>query len=66
MKHILLAVASQLMFSEPVLYNGGRSCLPLRDSSGFSPDSLIGLSFRPIGNVKETSTGFGQRATQGH
>lgn len=65
MDHVLLAVASQLVFSEPVLQNGGRSCLPLRDSSGFSPDSLIGLKFRLIGNVDETSTGFGQAARCG-
>ena len=63
MKHFLLAVASQLIFSEPVLKNGGRSCLPLRDSSGFTPDSLIGLRFRLIGNGKETGTGFGQAAS---
>ena len=63
MKNFLLAVASQLIFSEPVLKNGCRSCLPLRDSSGFSPDSLIGLTFRLIGNVNETSTRFRQMAT---
>jgi hypothetical protein len=65
MNHFLLAVASQLIFSEPVLKNGGRSCLPLRDSSGFSPDSPISLRLRLIGNAKEISTGFGQAARCG-
>ena len=42
----LLTVASQFTVGEPVLVDGGRSCLPLRDSSGFSPDSLLGLIAR--------------------
>jgi hypothetical protein len=35
----LLTVASQL-FKSQCINHGGRSCLPLRDSSGFQPDSL--------------------------
>jgi hypothetical protein len=37
----LLAVASQAGFCDPVHQYGVRSCLPLRDSSGFKPDSLV-------------------------
>jgi len=37
----LLAVASQVGSFDPVHWYGVRSCLPLRDSSGFTPDSLV-------------------------
>jgi hypothetical protein len=36
----LLAVASQFAVTNQCMTYGGRSCLPLRDSSGFTPDSL--------------------------
>lgn len=36
----LLAIASQPCIRS-VLHDGGRSCLPLRGSSGFTPDSLF-------------------------
>src|SRR5262245_3388779 len=54
----LLAVASQFTHREPVLEDGGRSCSPLRDSSGFPPDSLID-------NVGETNTGIRSNAILG-
>ena len=41
----LLAPASQFM-AEPVLNQSFRSCLPLRGSSGFLPDSLFSLFAR--------------------
>jgi len=37
----LLAVASRSTYRESVHSYGGRSCSPLRDSSGFTPDSLV-------------------------
>jgi hypothetical protein len=35
---------------------GGRSCLPLRDSSGFAPDSLIGDAVKPNTRARKTAT----------
>jgi len=40
-ERFLMAVASQVARATQCVNNGGRSCLPLRDSSGLTPDSLI-------------------------
>jgi len=45
----------------PVLDYGFRSCLPLRGSSGFAPDSLFGLNASGIGNGGKLSQDFGIR-----
>ena len=37
---------------------GGRSCLPLRDSSGFAPDSLFGLTIQANRRRMEITTGI--------
>jgi hypothetical protein len=41
---------------EPVRQYGDRSCLPLRDSSGFAPDSLLRPDHQAIDNGRERST----------
>lgn len=46
-RSFLLTAASRFTHRESVLKYGVRSCSPLRDSSGFAPDSLIDSGKEP-------------------